>query len=337
MLEDPLAPAPLVADPLVVDPLVIDPLLADPLLEDPLVSDPTGLGTVTPATPTVPAIVETSAEAPAIIGTPGTTVNCQLMLPCQWISVDTQFVVTVTNADNIGEQSRLAIEYTIQTSHDSELTIASTVSAVDSTGDRYEAASLLLGDAIGAQTKGIVAGTDVLARIEFNKTSNAASVDWSIGLSDAGLVREPAFTNIPIGSVTDQHADCANTLPCAWITPAGDVTITLLSANGSGAINRLSTNFTVETTRNTGVVVDAGATAIGTDGMMFAGRTHAIGVETGSETIAATATPGVPVSGTVFFSRTQTMSPALQNLSLVVYEDRPVPRWNPSFLSVPVQ
>ena len=126
-------------------------------------------------------------------------------------------------------------------------------------------------------------------------------------------------------------------MPCAWESPAKDVTITLLSVNGSGSTNALSTSFKVEATSSITVAVDEGATAVGTDGMNFRGRTHSLGIETGAEKLISNTVAGAQVAGTVFFFRTQSMSPALQLLSLVIYEDRPVPRWNPSFINVPIQ
>ncbi len=306
--------------------------------DEPLLSDPAGLGTNIPVSPGLPGFAESNPDQPAVTGAPGMTVNCQMSLPCRWISADTQFSVTVSNADNIGDQGRLSIEYSLLTSHDTQVSIASTEPATDDRGVRNEPASLVLGDGVGGRAQGVVAGTEIPARIEFERSSSATSLsNWTIGLSDAGLVREPSFTGIPVGSVTNQHADCANTLPCAWVSPTEDVTITLLSANGLGATNRLSANFKIETTRNASVALDAGATAVGTDGMQYNGRTHAIGTDTSAEKITATAIPGSQVAGTVHFFRTQSMSTALQNLSLVIYEDRPVPRWNPSFLSIPIQ
>ncbi len=276
--------------------------------------------------------------APTVIGTPGMSVDCDLTLPCRWISADAQFSVTISNADNIGEQARLSIEYSVQTSHDTEVLIASTEPAIDDTGLSYEPSALQLGEGIGGRAQGILAGQEISARIEFDRSSTASGLNsWSIGLSDAGIIRQPSFTNIPVGSATDQFADCANTLPCVWISPDAAATITLLGVTGSGSTNRLSANFKVETTTDTVVAVDSGATAFGIDGMPYRGRTHAIGLEIGAEKLTATAVPGALVAGTVHFFITQTMSTALANLSLIVYEDRPVPRWNPSFLSVPIQ
>jgi len=110
-----------------------------------------------------------------------------------------------------------------------------------------------------------------------------------------------------------------------------------MSVTGFGSTFRLSANFKVETTSTKVVAVDNGSTAVGIDGLRYEGRTHAIGTDTGAEKITATAIPGSQVAATIFFFRTQRMSPSLQNLSLIVYEDSPVPRWNPSFLSVPVR
>ena len=277
-------------------------------------------------------------DTPSVIGTPGMSVDCQQTLPCRWLSDDTQFSVTVTNTDNIGAQGRLAIEYSVLTAHDTQVLIASTEPAVDSAGSVYNPSALRLGDVVGGSAQGVIAGNPVNAAIEFDNPSTAATIDsWSIGLSDSGLTRQPVFSGIPIGSATSQFSDCGNVLPCAWESPAKDVTITLLSVNGSGSTNALSTSFKVEATSSITVAVDEGATAVGTDGMNFRGRTHSLGIETGAEKLISNTVAGAQVAGTVFFFRTQSMSPALQLLSLVIYEDRPVPRWNPSFINVPIQ
>ena len=275
---------------------------------------------------------------PVIIGAPGASVNCDLALPCRWLSDDSQFFVTVTNADNIGAQGRLSIEYSVSSLHDTQVNISNTESAVDSAGDIYMPSALRLGEALGGSAEGIVAGASITASIQFDNASTANNIDyWSIGLSDSGLIRQPVFSGIRIGSATTQPADCANTLPCEWESPAKDVTITLLTASGSGSTSQLSTSFKVETTRDLVLAVDAGATAAGSDGMSYRGRTHSIGIETGAEKLTGSVTAGARLAGSVFFFRTQSMSQSLQNLSLIVYEDSPVPRWNPEFLNVPVQ
>ena len=284
------------------------------------------------------AVFLSDPTVPTVIGTPGMSVDCDLTLPCRWVSDDAQFAVTVTNADNIGLQGRLSIEYSIVTAHDTQVLIASTEPALDANGLSYVPSALVLGEGIGGRAQGVTAGAEVAARIEFNSSSTASSLSlWTIALNDGGLIRQPSFSNIPVGSATTQHADCALTLPCAWVSPDANATITLLSVTGTGTTNRLSASFKVETTRNTVVAVDSGSTAVGTDGLPYRGRTHSLSLQTGSEKLTANSIPGAQVAGTVYFFVTQSMSAALQNLSLIIYEDQPVPRWNPSFLSVPVQ
>ena len=289
-----------------------------------------------------PATISDATEDPLVepvtTGDPGADVNCNLELPCRWLSDDSQFFVTVTNADNIGSLGRLVIEYSVSSLHDTQVNVSSTEPAIDLAGSVYTPSALRLGDAVGGGAQGLLAGESLPATIQFSSAGSAESIDfWSIGLSDSGLIRQPVFSGIPIGSATTEPADCANALPCAWESPANDVTITLLSATGSGTINQLTTSFRVETTRNLTVAVDAGATALGTDGMSYEGRTHSIGVETGAEKLTGDVIAGAQLPGTVFFSRTQSMSEALQTLSLIIYEDDPVPRWNPEFLNVPIQ
>ena len=290
------------------------------------------------APPTTDLLAQTDPASPMAIGTPGMNVNCELTVPCRWISGDTHFAVTVSNADNIGNQDRLSIEYSVLTSHDTEVLISGTEPAVDANGQTFEPTALQLGAGIGRVAQGVMAGQDLTARIEFDQSSSANNLSlWTIGLSDSGLIRQPSFSNLPIGSATTQFAECANTLPCAWISPDGNTKITLLSVTGTGASNRLATSFKVETTTDKVVAVDSGATAVGTDGLMYRGRTHSLGTATGGEKLIGNAPAGGQIAGTIFFFITQSMSATLQNLSLIIYEDNPVPRWNPNFLSVPVQ
>lgn len=278
------------------------------------------------------------SEESISVGTPGETVDCAQTLPCRWISADSQFEVTITSADNIGSQDRLTIEYAIQTSHDTELYIANTDPAVDSTGASFEPAALLLGERNGRVLLSVVAGTTTEARVEFDSSSEADVLsNWTIGLSDSGLIRQPAFTGIPLGDATDFQADCSGLLPCVWDSPDGNATVTLLSVNNSGSTNQLTVNFKIETLEDTTVAINSGAFAIDIEGLNYKGRTHGIGLENSGEELTATAFSGALVAGNIYFFRTQTVSSMLQLLSLVVYEDRPVPRWNPEFLSVPVQ
>ena len=271
-------------------------------------------------------------------GAPGASVDCQQTVPCSWVSSDSQFTVTITNTDNIGAQGRLAIQYHVTTSHDTEVQVINADPAIDINGSSYAPYSLELGESAGGLSQGLLAGESVQAIIEFDRPSTAGTLsNWSIGLSDSGLTRIPVFTNIRIGSATELYADCAFTLPCIWQSPLGDATISLLSVSGLGSLNQLTTNISIQTDKTTVIAVDSGATAVGIDAQPYTARTHAIGTQTSSDKLTTNTIPGAIVSAAVYFSRTLTISPDLQELSLIVYEDQPVPRWNPKFISVPIQ
>lgn len=277
-------------------------------------------------------------EESVTVGAPGETVNCVQTLPCRWVSADNQFEVTITSSDNIGVQDRLTIEYSIQTSHDTEIFISNAEAAVDGNGASFEPSALLLGESNGRAIVSVTAGTVTQARIEFDASSDASTLtNWTIGFSDAGLIRQPSFTGIPVSDATSLQIDCDGSLPCVWISPDKKATVTLLSVHNSGSTNQLTANFKIETAQDTTVAVNNGTFAIDTEGLSYMGRTHGFGLENSGEEVTATAFAGAFVAGNVFFFRTQSAPTMLQLLSLVAYEDKPVPRWNPEFLSVPVQ
>ncbi len=312
-----------------------------PVSSDPLT--PTTSDSLTPGTTPTPVVADTPSTVVAVIpetttGVAGMTVDCEQSLPCQWVSADSGFSATVTNVDNNGRLNRLRVDYSIVTAHDTEITVIGANAAAETNGTSLGVTAISLGNGVGGVAQGLLAGTTLPSSVEFSNTSTASSIDtWSIALSDSGLARTPTFTNLPVGPLTNQIADCENTLPCVWVPPNAEVTITLLAVSGTGSSNLLTTNFSVVTTRTSTVAIDSGATAIGVDGASYRGRTHTVAQQTGAEKLTVDTIAGAQVVATVLFFRTQSISTALQNLSLIAYEDNPVPRWNPMFTNVPVQ
>ncbi len=315
------------------NPAVSDPVTS--VVGNPLV--PVVADDLTPApTDTTPAVIEPVIPE-TTTGVAGMTVNCEQSLPCRWISADTAFSVTVTNVDNNGRLNRLRVDYAIVAAHDSEMSITGANPAIDADGATLTTASVSLGNGVGGVAQGLLAGSELPGSVEFNSASTSSALNtWSIALSDSGLTRTPTFTNLPVGPLTTQIADCENTLPCVWIPPNAEVTITLIAVSGTGSSNLLTTNFSVETTRTATVAIDSGAVAVGVDGTSYRGRTHSVGQQTSSEKLTVDTISGAKIVATVLFFRTQSVSSALQHLSLVTYEDNPVPRWNPTFTNVPV-
>ena len=293
-------------------------------------------GTTPPATTSGLQLQDPGSDVTS--GSPGLDVDCQQTLPCRWISEDSQFSLTVTNADNIATRSRLSISYTISTAHDTDLIVSRAENATDADGSVFKPTDQSLGGGNGGTPQGLVAGSDIDGTMNFDKgTSSDSLSSWSIAILDGGLIRSPQFTALPVGTVTSAQADCQNTLPCIWTTPQSDVAITLQSVGGVSIGNRLSVNFSVETATAMSVAVDAGAVATGSDGTAFEGRTHALGIDSDYQKVTDSVTAGIPLYGSVNFFRTESTPPSLQSLALVLYQDTPVPRWNPQFINVPIQ
>lgn len=271
------------------------------------------------------------------IGTPGTTVDCLNSLPCRWVSTDTQFALTVTSADNISTGDRLSLSYFIKTTHDSTVIVSRADEAVDSNALVLRIASQTLGEGNGGTPQGLLAGDQLSGHIGFDRPSEANSLNkWSISIMDSGVIRTASFTGIPLGSVTSAQADCRFVLPCIWTTPDKDVAITLQSVGGISTNNRVSVNFSVEASSDMTIAVDEGSNAFGSDGTLFEGRTLGLGFMTDYKKLTAAVISRAPYMGSVHFFRTSTVPAHLHKLSLVIYQDEPVPRWNPQFVNVPL-
>jgi hypothetical protein len=272
-----------------------------------------------------------------IVGAPGATVDCAQSLPCRWVSDDLQFAVTLTNADNIASRGRLSIQFSINTLHDSQVSIARPDQAIDSSDQTFQPENQALGDGNGVSALPVTAGSALTGSINFDQASadNLISL-WSITLLDAGIIRSASFSNLPVGSATEQIADCMNVLPCIWESPGQDVTITLLSVGNQSTANRLTANFSLITNSDAAVAVDVGSSAVGIDGTRFTGRTHSLAGSTSYEKLSTTTRSFAQLAGSIYFYRTDSTTESLQDLSLIIYKDEPIPRWNPRFTAVPV-
>lgn len=266
-----------------------------------------------------------------------TTSDCEDTLPCEWTSEDGQFSVTLTSVDNIGAYERLLLNYSLETLHDTQISVNGGGLAVDADDISFQPGAQMLGGGVSGNAQSLLAGETLQGSIEFDKRSDASSLaSWSVTIVDGGIARVPSFSNVPIGTITSDYADCEGSLPCIWMTPSGDVTITLTTAGGFTTSGRLSTTFTVTSDTTIDVAMEAGAMGISSAGTRFEGQTHALGTGNGYGKITAEAYAGYPLSGSVDFARTPITATALDDLSLILYQDDPVPRWNPRFVNVPV-
>lgn len=306
-----------------------DPQLSDPPLAE--IDDPTG-GTEQGAD-----IQLDKPKSEMVVGAPGATADCAQSLPCRWVSDDLQFAVTLTNADNIASRGRLSIQFSVNTLHDSQVSIARPDQAIDSSDQTFQPENQTLGDGNGVSAQPVTAGSALMGSMSFDTASSDNLISsWSTTFLDAGTIRSASFSNIPVGSATTQIADCMNVLPCVWESPNQDVTITLLSVGNLSTANRLTANFSLTTNSDTTVAVDVGSSAVGMDGARFSGRTHSLAGNTSFEKLTATTRSFALLAGSIYFYRTDSTTEFLQDLSLIIYKDEPIPRWNPRFTAVPI-
>lgn len=273
----------------------------------------------------------------AIVGLPGMAVDCTNTIPCRWISEDEGFSVTVTNVDNIASLGRLAIQFRVNTLHDTSVSLSTSPRATDSEGVAYTVASQSLGLGNGISPSSLIAGIPITGALEYASGAEATTIAIAgISALDNGYLRDAAFLNLPVGSVQLASVDCALSLPCTLELPDEQSSITLLSAGGFSTTGSLVANFIVEVSSDTMVALDGGATAFGDEGTVFEGRTHTLGTEHNYAKVSQLARAGASLPGTVNFSRTGTRPLTLDQLHLILYKDSPVPRWNPTFSNVPL-
>lgn len=280
----------------------------------------------------------TDVPAGSVAGLTGEDVNCVNTVPCRWVSADGQYALTVTNTDNIASRDRLSVNFAVTTLHDSTLSVGSIDDAIDSASTRTKASDMVLGEGNGGTPVSITAGTKVLGTVNYADTASSNLLShFSISILDNGLARKATLFNLPIGPVTTDYAQCNNTLPCVWASPDSQVTIKLLSVGGYAGNGRLTANFQVISTYDMDVSVDSGAEAVGNEGTRFSSRTHALGSISDFEKLTEEAIANIGIAGSVDFFRTSSIPTSLLSLDLVLFEESPTPRWNPRFVSVPVQ
>jgi len=281
---------------------------------------------------------ESTVYTPAVIGEPGDIVDCSYQLPCRWIAANEDFTLTVGNVGNTGTLDRLSVQYTVSTSYDTELLLGNGSTALAPGGAAFNLIQQSLGDGNGITAQAVLAGVNVKGFATYDRTSASNKLaGWTLTIIDNGLPRTVGLINLPIDMPDTLAVNCAGVLPCQWESSLEDATITLIAVGGYTANGRLNVNFNLQATRDMDVVLGAGASAIGALGEQFEGRTHGLGAETGFADVTASISGGAILPGNVSFFRTAQPPTTLNSLDLVIYEDAPIPRWNPQFVNLPTQ
>lgn len=319
------APDAAAADP---DGVPVPPAFSDQPV-NPSAAEPAG--SQAPVAPTLP-----EAGVDAVVGQPGVAVDCEQRLPCRWSDSDESFAVSVTSADDTGPRNGLSISFQVDATHDTELVFGGGSDVVVDTGARPAAIARALGDGNGLSPVATEAGSPASGRIDYAAPAGSALLTrWRIGLSDNGQVREAIFVNVPVGPAASAAVDCALTLPCIWSAPDNSASVRLDAAGGLADVRRLSVGFTVVSGTALAVALDGGS-AIGADGSAFQSRNVTLGDSTAHTSVHATTVANLNLGGSIDFRRVDGNPYSLTQLSLSLYPDAPVPRWQMIFENVPL-
>jgi hypothetical protein len=102
------------------------------------------------------------------------------------------------------------------------------------------------------------------------------------------------------------------------------------------AESRLSVGLEIETATNLILALD-GTDAIGSDGTRFQSRSMTLGNDSHYQLVTGESIEGVSMGAHVDFLRVATQPQSLRQLTLDLYRDEPVPRWDIRFEDVPLR
>lgn len=296
-------------------------------------------------------------------GTPGTTdgaadadvpvVDCAGALPCRAALDGGALAVTLAASDGeaLDGSGALRVDFAVEAlARDATLALGSGSSAVVG-GQVLGTASVSLGgagesvardEAVSALLAGVAVNAHVV--LDGRPFGNPAALErLTLVLAEGDSARVARFANVPLGPERSEPVDCAATLPCAWRSSDGGVTLTLVSAEPArwNRSTRLAIDWTLETTRpleamalpSYRVVAEGGAT-LEPYGIELAGLESRDGTP-----LAAPLDADAALGGRLVLRR---MPPeetgALARVEPAVIERRALrtPRWRAVFVDVPV-
>lgn len=278
----------------------------------------------------------TSDEEPVgIEGFPGSVVDCEISLPCSWLSSDGGLTVTASRVENSGATGGLEIDYRVRATRATAVSLGGNSTATDASGAVLVPSSRELDGSRGQVPVDIAVARSIHGSVGYAEAATIGLTSWSISLLDNGFAREAVFLNLPVGRAESVPGECEFKLPCTWISADGLATVTLTVAGGLIGESRLSVGVEIETVTDLQLALD-GTTAIGEDGTRFQSRLMSLGTNSHYELVTAESIAEIALGAHVDFLRVATQPMSLKELTLDLYRDEPVPRWDISFRDVPL-
>lgn len=274
--------------------------------------------------------------ATGIEGRAGAVVDCEGLLPCRWLSGDGGLMVTATRVENSGATGGLEVDYRVEATRSASVSLGGSSSATDIGGAVLIPISRELDDTRGETPIDIAVSRGINGSVGYDEAAALSLSRWSVSLMDSGFARNAVFLDLPVGRADSAPGECEFILPCTWTSADGLASVTLTVAGGIVAESRLSVGLEIETATNLILALD-GTDAIGSDGTRFQSRSMTLGNDSHYQLVTGESIEGVSMGAHVDFLRVATQPQSLRQLTLDLYRDEPVPRWDIRFEDVPLR
>ena len=274
----------------------------DPAADPPAVPDPPVLSTPDANVSTDPIADEsedlqqdddaTESQAP-VIAPPETgfspdlhdiVQDCSHQLPCEASNVDSAVTVVVENVYRHPETRRLAIAMSVTANRDTALRWDNDITSTDGVGNNYNGTDREFSGFFQLDRENdmvtLLAGTTLVLVQHFREMPSESTVSivrFDTGYIEAGVRTSLQFSNMPLDPVLGDIVDCADQVPCSWLSNDQSFSVNVLKASGLWQTGRLRIDFEVRPSVAMGINLFSSDPVVGNDGSLFTPRTHSLG------------------------------------------------------------
>jgi len=294
---------------------------------------------------------DTPADNPDVVDTPtdssvAAVVNCENMVPCTWNAADGGFSIEFTNFDQntVSNAQNLVSYFSVDTTRDTAIEVRRQGSALYEDGEAFTFnSSQVGGTSFGPHD--FIAGFRVNGELTFDQEPRAGRTTlsrYSMQVQERGNdAQDVVLLNVPVGRAVSQDEDCANVLPCTWVSGDGEISVTITEFFENTQFSNL-TEYRLEITATRDMFVERD---INNRNTLIADTNQALSYNgnfsfnvdaaiRGNNTHDALA--GVTFNADGQFNFLDAGANSLQRFQMSLFESPSLPRFDPVFLNVPV-
>ena len=210
--------------------------------------------------------------------------DCLHELPCEASNDDSAVSVVVENVYRHPETRRLAIAMSVTANRDTALRWDNDITSTDGVGNNYNGTSREFSGFFQLDRDNdmvtLLAGTTLVVVQHFREMPSESTVSivrFDTGYIEAGVRTSLQFSNMPLDPVLGDIVDCADQVPCSWLSNDQSFSVNVLKASGLWQTGRLRIDFEVRPTVGMGINLFSSDPVVGNDGSLFTPRTHSLG------------------------------------------------------------